>query len=139
MARVCKVLIVENDDYINELLEEAFSEEGFLFTAVASGAEMEEKLDEDDFDIVMIDVTQPGDKDGLALAEIAHAQGCGVILTTGDHRHSERLEKSGRFFLLKPFRMRELMTMVDQILTIASIECVRRKRRDGSYFEPRVA
>jgi DNA-binding response OmpR family regulator len=139
MARICKVLIVENDDYINELLGEAFSEEGFLFTAVASGAEMEEKLDEDDFDIVMIDVTQPGDKDGLALAEIAHAQGCGVILTTGDHRHSERLEKSGRFFLLKPFRMRELITMVDQVLTIASIECVRRKRRDGSFFAPRSA
>ena len=137
MARVCKVLVVENDDYISEVLSEVFNEEGFLFTAVATGAEMEEKLDEDDYDIVMIDVTQPGDKDGLALAEIAHAQGCGVILTTGDHRHSQRLEQSGRFFLLKPFRMRELMTVVDQALTLASIECVRRKRRDGSFFSLR--
>ena len=137
MARICKVLIVENDDYISELLEEIFSEEGFLFTSVKTGIEMEEELDKDDYDIVMIDVTQPGDKDGFALAEIAHAQGCGVILTTGDHRHSQRLEQSGRFFLLKPFRMRELMTVVDQILTIASIECVRRKRRDGSFFPPR--
>lgn len=134
MARVCKVLVVEDDDYISQVLGEAFNEEGFLFTAVASGAEMEEKLDEDDFDIVMIDVTQSGDKDGLALAEIAHAQGCGVILTTGDHRHSQRLERSGRFFLLKPFRMRELMTVVDQVLALASIECVRRKRSDGSSF-----
>lgn len=137
MARICKVLIVENDDFISELLGEAFSEEGFLFTIVKTGAEMEEKLDEDDYDIVMIDVTQPGDNDGFALAEIARAQGCGVILTTGDHRHAERLERSGGFFLLKPFRMRELMTMVDQILTIASIECVRRKRRDGSLFASR--
>jgi hypothetical protein len=30
--------------------------------------------------------------------------------------------------------MRELMTVVDQALTLASIECVRRKRRDGSFF-----
>lgn len=134
MARVCKVLVVEDDDYISQVLGEAFNEEGFLFTAVANGAEMEEKLDEDDYDIVMIDVTQSGDKDGLALAEIAHAQGCGVILTTGDHRHSQRLERSGRFFLLKPFRMRELMTVVDQVLALASIECVRRKRSDGSSF-----
>src|SRR5271166_5887518 len=133
MARICKALIVENDQYINELLGEVFEEEGFEFTIVETGAEMEEKLDQDDFDIVMIDVTQPGEKDGFALAEIAHAQGCGVILTTGDHRHSERLDKSGRFCLLKPFRLRELMTTVDQILTMASIECVRRKRRDGSY------
>jgi DNA-binding response OmpR family regulator len=139
MARICKVLIVENDEYISELLGEVFDEEGFNFTIVETGAEMEDKLDEDDFDIVMIDVTQPGEKDGFALAEIAHAQGCSVILTTGDHRHSERLEKSGRFYLLKPFRLRELTTVVDQILTIASIECVRRKRRDGSYFPDRSA
>lgn len=137
MPRVCKVLIVENDDYICRLLEEVFDEEGFLFCTVHSGSEMEDKLDEEDFDIALIDVTQPGDKDGFALAEIAHEQGCGVILTTGDHRHSEQLEESGRFYLLKPFRMRDLMTVVDQILTIASIECVRRKRRDGSHFPPR--
>jgi len=134
MARICKVLIVENDDYIREVLGEAFDDEGFLFSMVETGAEMEEKLDEDDFDIVMIDITQPGDKDGFALAEIAHHQGCGVILTTGDHRHTERLDQSGRYYLLKPFQMRHLMTVVDQILTVASIECVRRKRRDGSHF-----
>jgi DNA-binding response OmpR family regulator len=134
MARICKVLIVENDHYIQQLLAEVFDEEGFLFSTVETGPEMEDKLDEDDFDIVMIDITQPGDKDGFALAEIAHQQGCGVILTTGDHRHSERLEQSGRFYLLKPFRMNDLMTVVDQILTMASIECIRRKRRDGSFF-----
>lgn len=137
MARVCKVLIVENDDYVRELLRDAFDDEGFLFTAVENGAEMEEALDRDDYDIAVIDLTQPGDRDGLALADIAHAQGCGVILTTGDHRHSERLEQSGRHYLLKPFRIRELMTTVDQILTIASMECVRRKRRDDSYFPAR--
>jgi DNA-binding response OmpR family regulator len=134
MARICKVLIVENDDHISTLLGEVFDEEGFLFTTIETGAEMEQKLDEDDYDIVVIDVTQPGDKDGFTLAEIARAQGCGVILTTGDHRHSGRLEASGHFYLLKPFRMRDLMTTVDKILAIASIECVRRKRHDGSYF-----
>jgi len=136
---MCKVLVVENDAYIRELLGEVFDEEGFLFESVETGAEMEDKLDEDDFDIVMIDVTQPGEEDGYALAEIAHRQGCGVILTTGDHRHTERLEQSGRHYLLKPFTMQNLMTTVDQILTLASIECVRRKRRDGSYFPPRSA
>jgi DNA-binding response OmpR family regulator len=139
MARICKVLIVENDDYIRELLSEVFDEEGFLFSSVETGPKMEDKLDEDDFDIVMIDITQPGDKDGFALAEIAHRQGCGIILTTGDHRHSERLEQSGRFYLLKPFRMHDLMTLVEQIVAMASIECVRRKRRDGSHFSPRSA
>jgi DNA-binding response OmpR family regulator len=139
MARICKVLIVENDDYVRALLGEAFDDEGFEFDTVESGAEMEDALDDDDYDIVVIDVTQPGDKDGVALADIAHAQGCGVILTTGDRRHAERLEQSGRHHLFKPFRIDELMALVDRILTAATAQCVRRQRRDGSYFPNRGA
>ena len=139
MARICKVLIVENDRYIRELLGEVFEDEGFLFSMIETGAAMEDALDEDDYDIVLIDLTQPGRQDGMALAEIAHNQGCGVILTTGDHRHAERLDQSGRHYLLKPFKMQDLMTTVDQILTLASMECVRRKRRDGSFFPVRDA
>ena len=134
MARICKVLIVENDRYVRELLGDAFEDEGFLLDMVENGPAMEQALDRDDYDIVVVDLTQPGDRDGVALAEIAHAQGCGVILTTGDHRHAERLEQSGRHYLLKPFKLQSLMTTVDQVLTLASMECVRRKRRDGSYF-----
>jgi DNA-binding response OmpR family regulator len=137
MARICKVLIVENDSYIRELLGDVFEDEGFLFSMVETGAAMEDALDADDYDIVLIDLTQPGGMDGLALAEVAHNQGCGVILTTGDHRHAERLEQSGRYYLLKPFKMQDLMTVVDQIMTVASMECVRRKRRDGSFFPDR--
>jgi DNA-binding response OmpR family regulator len=137
MARICKVLIVENDDYIRELLGEVFEDEGFLFTMLKTGAAMQDALDQDDYDIVLIDVTQPGEHDGFGLGEIAREQGCGVILTTGDHRYADRLEQSGRHYLLKPFKMRNLMTIVDQILTIATMECVRRKRRDGSLFPAR--
>jgi two-component system, OmpR family, response regulator len=134
MARICKVLIVENDRYVRALLADAFEDEGFLFDTVENGPAMEQALDRNDYDIVVIDVTQPGDRDGIALGEIAHAQGCGVILTTGDHRHVERLEESGRHYLLKPFKLRNLMDVVEQILTLASMECVRRKHRDGSGF-----
>ena len=139
MPRVCKVLIVENDDFVRELLGEVFDHEGFLFTTVRNGREMEDKLDEDDYDIAVIDIGLPGDKDGFVLGDIARGQGCGVILVTGDHRHAPRLEQSGHFYLLKPFRMGELMTIVDRILAMASIECIRRKRSDGSVFPLRGA
>lgn len=139
MARICKVLIVENDSYVRQLLGDAFDQEGFEFTTIATGAEMADALDADDFDIAVIDVTQPGDKDGVALAEIAHRQGCGVILTTGDERHAERLQQSGRHHLFKPFRIQNLMDLADQILNAAAAQCVRRQRRDGSYFPMRDA
>jgi DNA-binding response OmpR family regulator len=59
MARICKVLIVENNDDVRDLLGDIFHDEGFRFAMVETGAEMHDALDEDDYDIVVIDVSQP--------------------------------------------------------------------------------
>jgi DNA-binding response OmpR family regulator len=137
MARICKVLIVENDDDVRDLLGDVFDNEGYHFTMVKSGAEMRDALDDDDYDVAVIDVTQPGHEDGFALAEIARQRGCGAILVTGDHRHLPRLEESGQRYLLKPFRVRQLIEIVDKILAETAAQCVRRKRSDGSFFPVR--
>ena len=132
--RVCKVLIVENDDHVRNLLANVFDDEGYLFSLVKSGAEMREKLDNDDFDIAVIDVTQPGHEDGFVLAQIARDRGCGPILVTGDHRFLERLQEGGGHFLLKPFRIRQLVEIIDKVLTETAAQCMRRTRGDGSCF-----
>jgi DNA-binding response OmpR family regulator len=137
MARICKVLIVENDDDVRGLLADIIADEGYLFATVETGREMRGALDDDDYDIVIIDVTQPDPEDGFALARIAREQGCGVILVTGDHRHLERLQDSGEHYLAKPFRVQQLTTLADKILTEVGAQCVRRKRRDGSFFATR--
>jgi DNA-binding NtrC family response regulator len=137
MARICKVLIVENDDDVRDLLGDIFHDEGFRFSMVKTGAEMREALDDDDYDIVIVDVTQPGHEDGFALAQMAHEQGCGAILVTGDHRHLERLQASGRHYLLKPFHVQQLVEIVEKILVETAAQCVRRKRGDGSFFPAR--
>jgi two-component system, OmpR family, response regulator len=137
MARICKVLIVENDDHVRDLLGHVFEDEGYLFSTVKTGAEMREALDADDYDIVVIDVTQPGEEDGFALARIARDQGCGAILVTGDHRHRERLQASARHYLLKPFRVQQLIEIANKILIETAAQCVRRKRGEGSSFPAR--
>jgi DNA-binding NtrC family response regulator len=137
MARVCKVLIVENDDDVRDLLGDVFHDEGYHFSMVKTGAEMKEALDEDDYDIVVIDVTQPGHENGFVLAQIAREQGCGAILVTGDHRHLERLQDSGQHYLMKPFRVRQLIEIAEKILVETAAECIRRKRGDGSCFPAR--
>ena len=135
--RVCKVLIVENDDHVRNLLADVFDDEGYLFSLVKSGAEMREKLDNDDFDIAVIDVTQPGHEDGFVLGQIARDRGCGPILVTGDHRYLERLQEGCGYFLLKPFRIRQLVEIIDKVLTETAAQCVRRTRGDGSCFPAR--
>jgi len=102
MTRICKVLIVENDDGVRDTLANVVADEGYLLTTLRTGREMSIALDDDDYDIVIIDVSQPGPEDGFALARVARERGCGVILVTGDHRHRDRLQESGEHYLLKP-------------------------------------
>lgn len=137
MPQICKVLIVEDHDEVRELLVAAFEDEGFEFVAVGTGVEMRTALDEDDYDITIIDVLLPDGEDGFALAETARELGCGVILITGDHRHIERLDKSGHYHLLKPFRLQDLMALIDRVLAETQNLCRRRKRSDGSGFPAR--
>jgi len=132
MARICKVLIAENDDDVCGLLGDIFNDGGFHFSMVKTGAETREALDDDDYDIVVIDVTQPGHEDGFVLAEFAYSQGCGAILVTDDHCHLARLEASGQHYLLKPYRVQQLVELSDKILTET-----RRKRSNGSFFPVR--
>jgi DNA-binding response OmpR family regulator len=137
MMRICKVLIVENDDHVRDLLADVVEDEGYFFASVKSGREMRAALDEDDYDIAIIDITQPPPEDGFALARVARERGCGVILITGDHHHLERLQASGEHYLLKPFKVRHLTALADKVLTEIAAQCVHRKRSDGSFFASR--
>ncbi|MBO0737758.1 MAG: response regulator [Alphaproteobacteria bacterium] len=128
---------METDDSVRALLADAIEYQGYDFEMVGTGREMRDTLDEDDYDIVIIDVTQSGPEDGFALARVAREQGCGVILATGDHSFTERLRGSGEYYLLKPFRLQQLTELVDKILAEIAAQCVRRKRSDGSVFAPR--
>ena len=131
MARICKILIVEDYAEVRELLGGIFELAGYEFATVGTGAEMREKLAADNYDIVVIDVGLPDGDDGFALAEVARAPGRGVILTTGDHQLAERLAASGHHHLLKPFAMRDLVAMTENVLRAAQADCVRRQGNGG--------
>jgi two-component system OmpR family response regulator len=133
------VLIVENDDGVRDTLANIVADEGYLLVTLKTGREMSSALDDDDYDIVVIDVSQPAPEDGFDLARVARERGCGVILVTGDHRHRDRLQESGEHYLLKPFRVRQFTTLADTVLTEIATQCIRRKRGDGSFFADRTA
>jgi two-component system OmpR family response regulator len=139
MPRIRKVLLVEDHDEVRDLLAAVLELEGFRFMVVKTGAEMHEKLDGDDYDAAIIDVVLPlpGGEDGFALAETARERGCGAVLITGDHRHAERLRQSGHHYLLKPFKMSDLLALIDRVLAEAANLRRRCRRRDGSFFPSR--
>jgi DNA-binding NtrC family response regulator len=127
--RVCKVLVVEDDRYIQELLGDVFAHEGYRFICVGTVEAFRRALvEEEALDIVIIDMVIPGDGDGLALAREAADRGLGVILATGHHDHFETLERSGHFYVLKPFRIASLLKLVDEALATARRHCIRQAR-----------
>ena len=137
MSRICKVLVVEGHEGVRALLGDIFADEGYRFTLVPSGTAMRHALDDDDYDVVVIDVVLRDGEDGFALAEFAREHGCGVVLTTADHRHRNRLTSSGFHFLMKPFKVQQMIELVDRILKETAARCVRRKRSNGSLFPAR--
>ncbi|HZS83431.1 MAG TPA: response regulator [Stellaceae bacterium] len=122
--RICRVLVVEDNSDIRDLLSDVFAAEGYHFAAVASGAEMRQAIAKDPIDVVVIDVSLPGGEDGYSLAVHAADCGLGVVLVTGHHDHFERLEKSGHNYLLKPFPMKSLLEAVDRALQKVKADCV---------------
>ncbi len=137
MARICKILVVEDHDGVRALLGDIFHDEGYRFTLVATGGEMRDALDREDYDIAIIDVSLRDSEDGFVLAEVARDQGCGAIMTSGYDRNAERMQACGHHYLMKPFKVQELVALVDRILKETAARCVRRKRRDGSFFPAR--
>jgi len=130
MGRICKILVVEDNESIREFLQSLFDDEGYEIAVVSGGEEMRRAFVGESFDVALIDVTLPGAEDGFALAELARGTGCGVILVTGDTRHFDRIEASGHPYLLKPFRIERLLDLVTQL--IRGSDCItggQRRRR----------
>ena len=78
MDKICKVLVVENDRDIQQLLNDVFEYEGYHFATVAHGVAMRDALAQGDVDVVIIDVVLPGGEDGFVLAKQATDLGHGV-------------------------------------------------------------
>jgi two-component system OmpR family response regulator len=126
MTRICNVLVVEDDDSVRALLGDVLEHAGYEFTLARDGMEMRAALDAEPFDVAIIDISLRGSEDGFSLGQVASEKGCSVILTTGDPERRVRLEASGRRYLMKPFRMKQLTDLIDEILHDDAALCVRR-------------
>ena len=123
MQKTCRVLSVEDSPHIQQLLELSLVGAGYCFAVALDAIEMRQALAQRDVDLVMIDVVLPGGETGIALAEEVARQGYGVVLVTGHPAHFETVAKSGHHFLHKPFRIAELLQVVDDALRERGVPC----------------
>jgi DNA-binding NtrC family response regulator len=107
-----KILIVDDEEILNDLLSNHLKNEGFDVSKAYDGLTATELVDANDYDIVILDVFLPK-KHGLdVLKHIARTEkNIQVIMATGYSDISSAVEslKMGAFdFLLKPFDMNVL-------------------------------
>jgi DNA-binding NtrC family response regulator len=130
--KICKVLVVEDDSGIRELLTDVFDSEGYHFVLAANADEMRAAMASDSgIDIVIIDVRLPGGDSGLVLADEAASRGLPVILTSGDRAHFDTLAASGHRHIAKPFRLEALLALVEEALEATQSQCEREQRATG--------
>ena len=131
MAKICKVLVVEDHEGIRHVLGGALKTEGYDFTLVDSTGDVQDALDNGDHDVVLIDLPLDAG-DPFTLAEAARANGLGVLLTSGDQRLYPKIESSGHRHIRKPFMLDQLLPLIEEILRDLEIRCVRRREREAA-------
>ncbi|MBI5585422.1 MAG: response regulator [Deltaproteobacteria bacterium] len=114
-----RVLIVDDDLKLQQLLKEYLGGNGFSVGTLPDGSRVLETIQTDAPDIVILDVMLPG-KDGLeVLKDIRRDHALPVIMLTAKGEDTERivgLELGADDYLPKPFNPRELLARMKAIL-----------------------
>jgi len=116
------ILVVEDEPVIDQICQRILDSEGFEVDIAVNGDVAQDMLNKKDYDLCLIDIRTPV-MNGKQLYQIIiekHPElAKGVIFTTGDviDGYNQRfLELARRPFLLKPFTLDELRTIVRETL-----------------------
>lgn len=114
-----KVLIVEDDEAIADLLRMDLSDEGYQCTCVFNGAEAADLLEERaDFDFILLDIMLP-EINGYELLEYIRPLEIPVIFLTAKGAVNDRvqgLKMGADDYIVKPFQSGEVLARMEAVL-----------------------
>ncbi|WP_044561876.1 response regulator transcription factor [Azospirillum sp. B4] len=106
-----RVVLVEDDVDLRELLAQCLSSQGLAVTTAGSGLELYRQIAKEPADIVILDIGLP-DQDGYAIASFLRANtNMGLIILTARSRVDDRLKgftSGADLYFVKPVDCREL-------------------------------
>jgi two-component system phosphate regulon response regulator OmpR len=129
MAEPIRVIVVDDEPDIREVIAAYLGKYGFVVSGAADGQELDAHLAGNSPDLVILDVNLPGE-DGFAIARRVRANSAMPILmlTAADDRVDRvvGLELGADDYVTKPFDLRELRARIHAVL-----------RRTGQPRDPR--
>lgn len=115
-----KILVVDDDKRLRELLQRYLSEQGFTVKSAEDAEAMDKALTRDTFDLIVLDLMLPGE-DGLSICRRLRTSEPlqAIIMLTAKGDEIDRivgLEMGADDYLPKPFNPRELVARIQAVL-----------------------
>jgi len=119
-----KIMVVEDDKSINRLISYNLTKNSFDSESVYNGLEAEERLEKENFDIVVLDIMLPG-VDGFHICKSIKENPAAfktfvVILTAKCEAHDKLYGAlvGADYYLTKPFSVTKLMHIINELAYI---------------------
>ena len=127
-----KILVTDDEDKIREIIKKYAIFEGHTVVEATDGMDAVNKVRQQDFDIIIMDVMMP-ELDGFsAVKEIRKKNDCPVIMLSARGEEYDKIhgfELGVDDYVVKPFSPKELMMRVDAIMKRTS------KSEKHEFFE----
>ncbi len=119
MSEQIRILVVDDDSDVRWMIRKYLEKHDFIIDAVEDGARMRAILEDHSYDLIILDVTMPGE-DGLSLARFLRENyEVGIIMVTAAAEVVDRvlgLEMGADDYVTKPFEPRELLARIKSVL-----------------------
>ena len=113
-----RILVVEDDTSISNVIEISLRNAGYLCDCVYDGTSVSGQLEQEVYDLALVDIMLPG-PDGFSLMEYFNYYHVPVIFLTamGDVQDKVRgLKLGAEDYMVKPFEMLELLVRIEKVL-----------------------
>ncbi len=147
-----KILIIDDDRELGEMLKEFLAPDHFELSACLSGEDGLRALQQDDYELLILDIMLPGASGIDVLKKLRQSSDIPVIMLTARGDDVDRilgLEFGADDYITKPFNPRELLARIKAILrrsgsgasrrhpvSVGAIELDTRSRRVTAGGEP---
>lgn len=111
---MASILFIEDEEDLRALIGDSLADEGHHVVVAAGGAEAIQLLASGNYEVVISDVSMPGEVSGLDLAELIEARypQTRVVLVSGHARAQLPSIPASTQFLPKPYRLSQLLALL---------------------------